>query len=96
MSDPRHVPEPGDLVYPPRPSWAAPFLVFGILGLVAGTFATGFIFAPYVYALIGAAIALLAFQSLVRDAIRGYYRLPRRQKARGAALPVEQIKLPPG
>ncbi len=94
MSDHRHVTEPGELIYPPRPSWAAPFLVLGIVGLVCGTFASGFIFAPYVYAVVGALIALFAFRGLIRGSIRGYYRLPRRQKVRGAALPVEQITLP--
>jgi len=38
---------------------------------------------------------LAAFRSLVRGAIRDYYRLPRRQHVRGAALPVETITLPP-
>jgi len=95
MSDHRNVSEPGELIYLSRPSWAPAFLALGILGLVAGTFASGFIFAPYVYAVIGAAIALGAFRSLVRGAIRDYYRRPRRQKARGAALPVETISIPP-
>jgi hypothetical protein len=95
MSEHRHVSEPGELVYPSRPSWAAPFLVLGILGLVAGTFAGGFAFPPYVYALVGALIALFAFRTLVRGAIRDYFRLPRRQKVRGAALPVETIAVPP-
>jgi len=94
MSDHRHVTEPGELIYRPRPSWAPAFLALGIAGLVAGTFASGFIFAPYVYAVIGAAIALAAFRVLVRGAIRDYYRLPRRQKVRGAALPVETISVP--
>ncbi len=83
------------MVYMPKPSWAPAFLALGILGLVCGTFASGFIFAPYIYALVGAAIALLAFRSIVRGAIREYYRLPRRQRVRGAALPVETISGPP-
>jgi uncharacterized membrane protein YfcA len=95
MSEHRHVTEPGELIYPPRPSWAPVFLVLGIVGLVAGTFASGFIFSPYIYAIVGAVIALFAFRSLVRGAIRDYYRRPRRQKARGAALPVETISVPP-
>jgi hypothetical protein len=94
MSDHRHVSEPGELVYLPKPSWAPAFLVLGIVGLVCGTFASGFVFAPYVYGVIGALIALFAFRALVRGAIRDYYRRPRRQKARGAALPVETISVP--
>jgi hypothetical protein len=95
MSAHRHVSEPGEIVHAPQPSWAPVFFALGIVGLVCGTFATGFVFAPYVYGLIGAAILLLAFRSLARSATRDYYRLPRRQRARGAALPVETISAPP-
>lgn len=83
------------MVYPSRSSWAPPFFALGVLGLVGGTFASGFIFAPYIYGLIGAVIALAAFRSLTRGAVRDYYRLPRRQRVRGAALPVETITAPP-
>ncbi len=95
MSDHRHVPEPGELIYPPKSSWAPLFLALGVVGLVCGTFASGFIFAPYIYGITGAIIALAAFRSIVRGAIRDYYRLPRRQKVRSAALPVETITVPP-
>jgi hypothetical protein len=94
MSDQRQITEPGELVYAPKPSWAPIFLALGALGLICGTFASGFIFAPYIYGIVGAVIALAAFRSLVRGAIRGYYRLPRRQHVRGAALPVETISVP--
>jgi hypothetical protein len=95
MSEHRHVPEPGELIYLPKPSWAPIFFALGILGLVCGVFASGFIFAPYIYGIIGAIIALAAFRSLVRGAIRDYFRLPRKQKVRGAALPIETITVPP-
>jgi len=94
MSEPRHIPEPGELVYAPKPSWAPIFFAMGAIGLVCGTYAGGFIFAPFVYAIVGAILALVAFRSLVRGAIRDYFRLPRRQKVRGAALPVETISVP--
>jgi hypothetical protein len=94
MSEHRQIPEPGELIYLPRPSWAPFFLGLGAVGLVCGTFAAGFIFPPFVYAVVGAIFALGAFRSLVRGAIRDYYRLPRRQPVRGAALPVETITLP--
>jgi hypothetical protein len=93
MSEHRHIPEPGETVYAPQPSWAPAFLALGALGLVCGIYAAGFIFSPFIYAIVGAIFALAAFRSLVRGAIRAYYRLPRRQRARGAALPVEQITL---
>jgi hypothetical protein len=94
MSEHRHVPEPGELTYLPKPSWAPAFFALGILGLVCGVFASGFIFNPFVYAVVGAVIALATFRSLVRGAIRDYYRLPRRQKVRSAALPIETITVP--
>jgi|SRR5215207_2014453 len=95
MSEHRNVTEPGELIHAPRPSWAPVFFAIGAIGLVCGTYASGFIFAPYIYALVGAVFALAAFRSLVRGAIRGYYALPRRQRVRGAALPVETISAPP-
>jgi hypothetical protein len=95
MPEHRHIPEPGELIYLPKASWAPVFLAFGAVGLLCGTFAAGFIFAPVVYAVVGAIFALAAFRSLVRGASRDYYRLPRRQRVRSAALPVEVITLPP-
>src|SRR4051794_7597314 len=95
MSEHRHIPEPGELVYAPKPSWAPIFFAAGVLGLVAGIYAAGFIFSPVVYAVVGAVFVLAAFRNLVRGAIRGYYLLPRRQHVRGAALPVETISAPP-
>jgi predicted PurR-regulated permease PerM len=93
MSEHRRVPEPGELVYQPRPSWAPAFFALGAIGLVCGIYAGGFIFAPFVYAIVGAIFFLGAFRNLVRGAIRDYFRLPRRQRVRNAALPVEQIDL---
>jgi hypothetical protein len=95
MAEHRHIPEPGELVYAPRPSWGPIFLAIGAIGLVCGIFASGFIFAPYVYGIVGAIFALAAFRVIVRGAVRDYYRLPRRQRARSAALPVETISIPP-
>jgi uncharacterized membrane protein YfcA len=93
MSEHRHIPEPGEMVYAPRSSWAPVFVAIGAIGLVCGIYAAGFIFSPFIYAIIGAVLVLAGFRSLVRGAIRDYFRLPRRQKVRGAALPVEQIRL---
>lgn len=78
-----------------RPSWAPVFFALGVLGLVCGTFASGFMFPPRIWAIAGAIILLGAFRSIVRGATRDYYRLPRHQEARGAALPVETISGPP-
>ncbi len=93
MSEHRHIPEPGEMVYAPKPSWAPAFFALGLLGLVGGVYAAGFIFPPLVYAVVGAVLALAAFRVMVRSAIRSYFRLPRRQRVRSAALPVEKITL---
>jgi hypothetical protein len=91
VSEHRQIPEPGEMVYAPKPSWAPAFFALGALGLLAGIYAAGFIFSPVVYAVVGAAFILAAFRNLVRGAIRDYYLLPRRQQVRAAALPVEPI-----
>lgn len=81
------------MVYSPSPSWAPIFIGLGATGLICGIFAAGFIFPEFVYAVVGAIFVLAAFRSIVRGAIRDYFRLPRRQRTRGAALPVETITL---
>lgn len=83
------------MVYAPKPSWAPVFFAIGVIGLVCGTYAGGFIFAPFIYAIVGAVLVLAAFRSLVRGAIHDYFRLPRKQRVRSAALPVETISTPP-
>jgi hypothetical protein len=95
VAEHRQVPEPGETIYLPRPSWGPIFFAIGALGLICGIFAGGFIFAPYIWGIIGAIFLLAAFRSIVRGAVRDYYRLPRRQETRGAALPVETISGPP-
>ena len=95
MSEHRHIPEPGEVVYASSPSWGPVFFAIGALGLVCGVYASGFIFAPVIYAIVGAIFLLAAFRNLVRGAIRGYYRLPRKQRVRSAALPIETISAPP-
>ena len=95
MSEHRHIPEPGELVYaPPRPSWGPVFFAAGAVGLVCGIYAGGFIFSPFIYAIVGAIFLLAAFRNLARGAIRDYFRLPRKQRVRGAALPIETISSP--
>jgi hypothetical protein len=92
--DHRHIPEPGEVVYQPRPSWAPAILAFALALAVCGIFAQGFMVRGWIYSIIGGIVALFAFRSMVRDSIRSYYKLPRKQSVRGAVLPVEQI-LPP-
>ena len=94
VSERRHIPEPGEMIYTPPSSWAPVFFAAGAVGLVCGIYAAGFIFSPFIYSIVGAVFVLAAFRSLVRGSIRGYFRLPRRQHVRGAALPVETISAP--
>ena len=82
------------MIYTPRPSWGPVFFAVGAVGLLCGIFAGGFMFPPVFYAIVGAIFILLAFRSIVRDSVRSYYRLPRRQETRSAALPVETISGP--
>jgi hypothetical protein len=95
VSEHRHVPEPGEVIYPSRPSWAPAIFAFALALTVCGIFAEGFMVRGWIYSIIGAVVALFAFRSMIRDAIRGYYRLPRKQQVRGAVLPVETISGPP-
>jgi len=90
----RRIPEPGELLYAPRPSWAPAFFGFALALTVCGIFAEGFMVRGWIYAIIGAVVALSALRSMARGAIRDYFRLPRKQKVRGAVLPVETIGLP--
>jgi uncharacterized membrane protein YfcA len=95
MAEHRNISEPGEMIYTPRPSWAPVFFAAGAVGLVCGIFAAGFIFPPRIYAIVGAILVLVAFRSIARSSVRDYYRLPRRQETRSAALPVETISGPP-
>jgi uncharacterized membrane protein len=95
MAEHRNVPEPGEMIYTSRPSWGPVFFAVGAVGLLCGIFAGGFAFPPVFYAVVGAILVLIAFRSIVRGSVRDYYRLPRRQETRSAALPVETISTPP-
>jgi hypothetical protein len=94
MSERRAIPEPGELVYPARASWAPAFFAFGAVGAVCGIFAEGFMVRGWVYSIIGLVILLFALRSMIRSAARDYFRLPRKQHTRGAVLPVETISPP--
>lgn len=91
----RHVPEPGEAVYPPRPSWAPAIFAFALALTVCGVFAQGFMVRGWIYSIVGGVVALFAFRAMVRDSIRAYYSLPRKQQVRGAVLPVETISARP-
>jgi uncharacterized membrane protein len=90
----RHIPEPGELVYQPRSSWAPVVFAFALALTVCGIFAEGFMVRGWVYSIIGGILALFALRSMIKAATQDYFRLPRKQHARGAVLPVEQISPP--
>jgi fatty acid desaturase len=90
----RQIPEPGELVYAPRPSWAPAFFAFAAALAVCGIFAGGFMFPPWVYSIVGVVVMIFALRAMVRGAVRDYFRRPRRQRARGGVLPVETISPP--
>jgi hypothetical protein len=94
MSAERNIPEPGELVYAPRPSWAPAFFAFAAALAVCGIFAEGFMLRGWVYSIAGVIVLLFALRSMIKSATRDYFRLPRKQRARGAVLPVETISPP--
>jgi hypothetical protein len=94
VTEHRGIPEPGELVYAPRPSWAPAFFAFGAALALCGLFAEGFMVRGWIYSIAGGMVLLASLRSMVRGARRDYYRLPRRQKVRGAVLPVRTISSP--
>jgi hypothetical protein len=94
MSAERKIPESGEMVYPSRPAWAPAIFAFAAALAVCGIFAEGFMVRGWIYSIIGVVVLLLALRSMIRSATRDYFRLPRRQKTRGAVLPVRTISPP--
>ena len=94
MEETSEIIEPTETIQLPAPSWGPALLAFGILGLVAGTFATGFIFPTWSYALVGAFFVLFALRSMVKKGRRSFYGLPREQEDPRAELPVESFTAP--
>jgi hypothetical protein len=92
----REIPEPGELVHRSGPSWAPAIFAFAAALAVCGIFAEGFMVRGWIYSIIGGIVLLFALRSMVRSAARDYFRRPRRQKVRGAVLPVETISPPRG
>jgi hypothetical protein len=90
----RTVPEPGELVYPPRSSWLPAFLAFAVAVVICGVYAEGFMVRGWIYSVIAGVAALFVFRAFIRDGVRDFYRLRRKQKVRGAVLPIETISPP--
>jgi hypothetical protein len=94
VSERRDIPEPGELVYPSRPSWTPAIFAFAAALAVCGIFAEGFMFRGWVYSIAACVVLLFALRSMVKGATHDYFRLPRKQRVRGAVLPVETISPP--
>jgi hypothetical protein len=96
VSEHHEIPEPGELIYPPRTSWAPVFFAFAAALAVCGIFAEGFMVRGWIYSILGVVVLLFALRGMIRDATRDHFRLPRKQHVRGAVLPVETISPPKG
>jgi hypothetical protein len=94
VSSDRQISEPGELVQSARPSWAPAFFALGAALALCGLFAEGFMVRGWVYSIIGGVIALAALRGIVSGARRDYYGRPRKQRVRGAVLPVETLSPP--
>jgi hypothetical protein len=94
MSERRGIPEPGELIYSPRPSWVPALLAFAVALAVCGIYAEVFLVRGWIYSVIGVVVALFALRLLTRESVREFFGLRRKQRIRGAVLPVETIKPP--
>ena len=94
MDESTQIVEPTETIQLPAPSWAPALLAFGILGLLAGTFATGFIFPVWSYAVLGAIFTFFALRSFAKTGRRSFYSLPRERQDVRAELPVESFSAP--
>ena len=88
------IPEPTETIILPAPSWAPAVLAFGILGIVAGAFASGFMIPPLWFAILGAFLAFFASRSMIRRGVKAFYGLPREQEQPRAELPVDSFGPP--
>lgn len=95
MSNPSRISAPTETIELPSPSWAPAVFALGVLGLVAGTFASGFMFPAWVYAAAGAVLAIAGLISMIRRGRRAFYSLPRNAPAERVSVPGESFGLPP-
>lgn len=94
MSEHREIPEPGELIYAPRSSWLPALFAFALALAVCGIYAEHLLVRGWIYAVIGVVVALFTLRALTRDSVRDFFSLRRRQRVRGAVLPVETIQAP--
>jgi hypothetical protein len=93
MNEHHRIPQSSETIQTPRSSWGPAFFAVGGTAAVAGIYANGFIFSAFIWSYLGIIMLLFAFRAIVKSSVRSYFSLPRRQDARPATLPVEQIYL---
>ena len=92
MAEHTKIPAPSELVYLPKPSWAPAFFAAGVALLVGGLFMGEFMLPGWFYVILGAIVAIFALRAMISIAVRDFYRLPRRQRVRGAVLPAATMR----
>jgi hypothetical protein len=85
-ADDRSNGEPVELVYLPEPSWAPALLAAGIAGVVIS------LFTWFPYGIVGAIVALVALQALIRGSREDFRRLPRSQRVSSAVIPAVSLR----
>jgi uncharacterized membrane protein YccC len=92
MAERTDIPAPSELVYLPKPSWAPAFFAAAIALMIAGFYIGEFMLPGWFYVVLGAVVALLALRAMTAIAVRDFFRLPRRQRVRGAVLPAATMR----
>lgn len=86
--------KPTETIHLPAPSWGPAVFAFGVLGLLAGTYAAHFMFPAWFYAFVGFFFVLFSLRSMIKKGRIAFYSLPREQEDVRAELPVESFKAP--
>ena len=92
MADRTDIQAPSELVYLPKPSWGPAFFAAGVALLIGGFFMGEFMLPGWFYSIVGAIIVIAALNTMIGIAVRDFYRLPRRQRIRGAVLPAATMR----
>ncbi len=80
------IPEPGELVYVPKPSWLPALAASGLTAVLAG------LFAGWPYAIAGGVLVLLSLRAWARETGDDIERLPRGQRVMTAVLPAAPLR----
>lgn len=91
MAESRGMAPATETVEMPKSSALPAVFALGILGLLAGTFAAGFMFPIWVYAAVGAVLAVTTLCVMSRRGRRAFYSLPRSTAAEAVTPPGESI-----